>query len=222
MIAGIDDRVNVSDLISLSREYEVEWGILYDAKHSPDRKRFPSIEWINNFLFKTHGQGMNTSIHLCGKAVLDFADNEPNIMYLVQHFDRVQLNFNAKLSEKRNNLDKIVEAANSSDKQIIIQYNKQNKDYLNRFDLSKIHVLLDASGGYGRTPSSWENIGRFGAFVGYAGGIHPFNARNVLYAVSQVSTSDFWLDLESGARDDDNRFSLDKAESILKTLSHPL
>ena len=216
MIAGPDDKTEISQLIDISLENKVEWGILYRSESFCGKARFPTRRWIDNFIFQSKDKNVQKSLHLCGEGVYKFTENDPDIMYLAQHFDRVQLNFNAKVAIKHKKLKQIINAANNSDKQIIIQHNRNNKEIME--DLNKnIHILLDASGGIGKYPKRWTNIGKYGTLVGYAGGIKPSNIRRTLASLKSISTSDFWIDLESGVRTN-NEFDIDKVKFLLKLI----
>ena len=74
-----------------------------------------------------------------------------------------------------------------------------------------VAFLFDGSGGWGKTPESWRAAQ--GRNCGYAGGLNPENL--------EAATGDarVYLDLESGARDADNRFDLAKVERILEIVA---
>ena len=47
--------------------------------------------------------------------------------------------------------------------------------------------------------------------IGFAGGLNPNNISNSLNAINTLKCNNFWLDLESGARTD-NEFDLNKVK----------
>lgn len=75
-----------------------------------------------------------------------------------------------------------------------------------------VDMLFDLSGGRGRLPTRWP-AAPMGTMVGYAGGL---NADNVAEAVSKIGpvAGDYWIDMETGVRDADDRFDLDKCLAV--------
>jgi phosphoribosylanthranilate isomerase len=55
-----------------------------------------------------------------------------------------------------------------------------------------------------------------GVHCGYAGGIGPENVIEILKKIGDVAgETPFWIDMESRVRDDQDRFDITKAESVL-------
>lgn len=213
-LTGADDAVDINQLSALSARFPfVEWAILY----SPTRlgtPRYPSLAWIN--AFHAALPGVQKAIHLCGDAVLQF--EQGLLDALIAPFNRVQLNFNA--NRYKGELAKLAEAvARLKNHEFIVQHNAANENALSFFNASHHAVLFDASGGRGKLPERWI-APLLGRFCGYAGGLSPETLETALPAIQAVSHGlPLWVDMESGIRNDDDSFSLDKAEKVLNTVS---
>jgi len=77
-------------------------------------------------------------------------------------------------------------------------------------------VLLDASGGRGRTfyPADWPGLSLCNVSVGLAGGITPSTVADLVRGV-RLGDPVTWIDMESGVRTDD-RFDLSLARDVLE------
>ena len=104
--------------------------------------------------------------------------------------------------------------------EVILQM--KNGDSLDSFlrycgkPLFHVAYLLDASGGRGiNTPIRvFDNKD---IHIGYAGGMNPKNVGAKLkQLLDYYSYGSFWIDMESGVRDSDDWFDLDKVEQVLK------
>lgn len=79
-----------------------------------------------------------------------------------------------------------------------------------------VNFLLDNSGGrgvYSEIEGTLENVD----LLGYAGGINTENCLEILKEVemwSELAGHDFYLDLESGCRDERDWFSVEKCKEI--------
>lgn len=99
--------------------------------------------------------------------------------------------------------------------------------WLSRNPYIRISMLVDASGGRGVLPESWQLPvvpGLEQIDVGFAGGLEPDNLRWNIEAVHKtLSAADFsfgtrkvWFDLEQGLRDEaTDTFSLARAEDVI-------
>ena len=80
-------------------------------------------------------------------------------------------------------------------------------------------MLVDESKGTGKQTSTWPGAPD-GYQIGYAGGIGPSNARNVLETLaSQTGEKEFWIDMESSLRSIKNEvdvFDLDKCFEVIE------
>lgn len=76
----------------------------------------------------------------------------------------------------------------------------------------------DIAGGRGRIPASWPANPPAGRRVGFAGGLNPDNVAQHVEAIAGSRDLTYWIDMESGVRDDDNRFSLDKCQAVCEAV----
>lgn len=218
-ITGADDKIKSYDLHDLQLRFPfVEWGILFSGKTG---NRYPTMKWLNDLL--SDYSDLNLSAHFCGffsRMVLEQNDFA-SIDNLNSQFGRVQLNYNFSRGGKFD-LGALHTYAKQSDRAIILQYNKSNRYILDEFRdknlPNNIHFLYDASGGRGveiqgiSTPID-------GNYTGYAGGIGDDNVNDICDLITyQLNQSIVWIDLESGARIDD-QFNIPICESILSKAS---
>lgn len=221
---GIDEQTDISDLISLSAQSKVylEFGILYSNSRMGKDTRYPSINFIRNFIEKVNKDLDNNlfdiSIHLCGGSVQEFLDGK--LDHLVRGFNRIQLNF----SMKDYNDDVLIEQLLKLKyvPTIILQHNKSKKKFIEKFLPHKddmnvaVDILFDSSGGFGRVLENPLMPLPY-TFCGYAGGINPKNIQDILNKIDQVVKPGdyFYIDLESGVREN-NQFSIEKCKQIIQ------
>jgi len=238
-ITGADDGVEPSDLLQLHKEFPfVEFGILF-SKERQGTARYPSLQWIQKLRDVVLSYEMATddsvrfAAHLCGGFVTDllvdrkftWLDFVGELMY---EFDRVQLNMSDDLFLK---VDLEALAVDSTGMlitdnpmpfyEVIIQTRRpfDRADEVRRINEQRgtlFEMLYDVSGGKGITPNMWckpaERV-----FCGYAGGL---NADNIAETISKLQSfclpeTKVWLDMESGVRDSDDKFSLSRAHQCL-------
>ena len=170
------------------------------------------------------GNGLTLSAHFCGwwaKQVLE-EKNYSLVDNLHQDFKRVQLNYNFRNSANHNLIPLLNYANENPNRAIILQYNKSNAEILGNFVNNNqlphnIHFLYDSSGGRGTEIERIDiTIGH--QYTGYAGGLNPDNVERICQMiVDDFEQVDTWIDLETGARTNDE-FDLDKVRDItLKT-----
>ncbi len=225
-ITGADNKVCQIELLKLSDSYPfVEWGILF-SKSKSGTQRYPDKAWID-FLLEL---GLDLSAHFCGwysKAILESGDFDL-ISRLDPQFKRVQLNYNFDNSNRWSLSELPQYCLLNPERAIILQYNKNNADHLDKFKLqelpSNIHFLYDDSGG------NATNIDEIKArhknhYTGYAGGINVDNITTICRVIKNIDRERLiidpvWIDLESGARSK-NEFDINKVGLILsKCASH--
>ena len=215
-LTGLTHEDQITQAAALSDRFNfLEWGILY----SPSRVggRYAAHNWIlndSNVL-----RLPKKALHLCGKAVPMFLEANPQVTELL-HPDvgirRVQLNFNIVKTP----LDlSLVSAAMHSFPHIdfITQHNNSNEDVYNQIWASNHQVLFDQSGGNGIGPKEWKKPLR-NKLCGYAGGLGPDNIDVQLAMIyEQVQSRDFWIDMESNIRTDDE-LDFFKCEQVAKAV----
>ena len=217
-ITGADDSVNQGELVALSKDYPfVEWGVLFSSSQAGE-KRYPSKNWRDSLYATTMSTTVpvNLSAHVCGKMtdkVLELQE------VLTTEFDlfyrRIQFNRTNDGNQKE-----LIQYIVQSMTACILPFNSNTKDILGsiRKDLAKnISLLFDSSGGSGSVVELWpEHIPEF-KLCGYAGGINEDNVETHLTSLTRrYGSNPFWIDLETGARDLENNFSVPIVERILQ------
>jgi hypothetical protein len=235
-LTGVDDRIDVSVLSELSREFLfVEWGILY-VPHKLGSPRNPSKAWYSSFFESNRIKWKFSAIHLCGSlAFNELLDNTlPKFISLA---DRIQLNINArKIEFTDKEVLEVYERSLDLGPDIILQYNENTAENilhfiscLDKYDMMRVGILLDESRGRGTVPEIWSIPEKVKSLLseykdvscGFAGGINPDNIVTVMQNIeTMIGDKDddidfrWWIDMESGIRTD-NEFDLVKAEHIL-------
>lgn len=223
--AGIDEHTNLNELEALT-EYgkeagiTVEFGVLLSGRNGEDgNNRYPSIEFIKQLV----GRNLNLSLHLCGKYTSEIMKHgtlegvkELLGEELFDSFQRIQINV---VGRKTKAPDLSFEG-----KEIIIQTNLSEEHSAIRFNYyytgehGKVVFLSDVSGGRGEQ-GNYQNYGT--PWQGYAGGINPDNVLNVIAEInnSLCENQEYWIDLESGCREDD-WFNVEKCKDIITSIIH--
>jgi hypothetical protein len=199
---GADDHTSLDGMVELSALYPIEWGLLFSPKRQGSG-RYPTLRTIKRFT----DVPLDWSAHLCGRdarAVIDGGES-PHDDLLIEGFVRSQINTadpNVQPSMIRQWADRLSVAA-------ILQCRGAFPD------VSAVQVLFDASGGRGVSPSDWPR--GLPRLCGYAGGLGP---NNVADAVSIIGAraSDYWIDMETGVRDENDRFSLEKCRLVCEAV----
>ena len=231
-ITGADDKIDTKDLIEISEDFPfVEWGVLISSTKS-GQSRYPSIEWIENFSHKK-SEGMNISVHLCGKMVRKMLIGERETKYwafypeifLKERGMNSRIQINSNISKCKYDAEVFTKNLATTHKyypdvSFITQYHEGNKDILWN-DLAhygiRQHILFDSSGGRGiYTFSDPPPEPIRGFFCGYAGGINPDNVQTLIDVLDNMGKGICWIDMESGIRDSDNNFDLNKVVDILE------
>jgi hypothetical protein len=203
-ITGVDDRTDLGRLAALSARFPVEWAVLYSPEAQGVHQRFPSQPTIDRLFALQAQAGMRLAAHLCGrhaKAVMKGEFNRSTVE--LSPYGRIQVNH---LKPKSDMLRDFAVPGQT----VIAQWRGAEA-----FPIEETghQWLYDPSGGRGVSPTSWP-LNPTDQIRGYAGGLGLHNVAAVAHAVSQISPSGFWLDLETGARTDD-WLDLDLVEQIL-------
>lgn len=222
-ITGADDKILYTDLLNLQEDFPfVEWGILFSGSKE-GTPRYPSKDHRE----KHFTGALNLSAHFCGwwsRQVLE-ERNFQLISDLPPQYKRVQLNYSFLNAGDDRNLRALnIYLTQHEDRRIILQYNHNNMHFIDEWMRknnlsSRFHFLYDASGGRGKQITRiLPAIG--GHYTGHAGGIDVDNVDSVCCEIGrQESKEDVWIDLESGARTNNN-FDLEKVRSVLQKCSY--
>lgn len=200
-MTGIDIRTDIEALPQC-----VEYGVLYSADPR-DRNRYPERSDIESILLRMCA--WPTSLHVCGRQARAQLINGW-LGGMTDYVQRIQVNGIVTPSE----LEEI--CSNYPDHEIITQYNPRNTGLVDAPNTNH-SLLVDNSGGNGVSPTEWVHPGTWKK-VGFAGGIGPSNICSVWNSVELVAKGNWWIDMETSLRDNDDWFSITKAQQVLKTL----
>ncbi len=213
-LTGADDAVSHEALADLARDFPfLEIGVLY-SRNKSGQNRYPTDGW-RQLLFK-HVEARRVSIHLCGDASrLAMAGIVPNLPNIPPGC-RLQLN-----GFSRWRLPALLIAHGRPDLQVILQCDGSQQAINSALHLRSVHsnvvALIDGSGGSGIfQPKAWPAPPGDLRF-GYAGGIKAENLELAFAAVAAIpARGETWIDIETGCRDNEDRFDMTKARSFLE------
>lgn len=181
----------------------VEWGVLHSySRMNDDREiRYPDFKTllkINDSISKEY-----LSAHLCGPIANDYV----NHLYkgiAFKNFNRIQLNMSDYGSSA------ISHMLNYTYDTVIFQHRTD-------FPLNNVqpHYLFDKSGGRGMLNPTFPKQVNENNFVGYAGGFCPDNIENV---IQTIDATNYWVDMETGVRDENDILDLDRCEKVIEKI----
>lgn len=212
-ITGADDGVDPVYLADLSLRYPfVEWAFLCSLTRE-GAPRYPKPETFRKFttLLCHHRQ----AAHLCGDFSEKTLEGVPFWLDYAQSrgIKRVQMNgFGQKPASEsfvanveRLALEVILQAGTPKRRRLAEELAKR---------CPKFSVLCDGSGGRGRRTRRWPTPKPHIRY-GYAGGLSPDNVVDTVEKLIERERI-FWIDVESGVRDEKDRFDLEKVERFLE------
>lgn len=206
---GVDDDTDPAGLVQLADDYPVEFGVLFSPKRQGIEPRYPklsTIDWLVEEL------PLRWAAHLCGddaRAVLRMEGSQHD--WRLRCFQRVQIN----TAERNIDYPALGRWASCRNLRAIIQTR-------GAFPLTcGADVLFDASGGRGIFPNGGWPSAVNTTFCGYAGGLNPVNVAQAVLAISQGAHR-YWIDMESGVRDERDRFSLEKCRAVCEAVYGPV
>lgn len=221
---GVDtktDLKSIEEINSHDFNFELEFGVLHSEKQTSNR--YPGYDFCNRFL--TQCKDHNTSLHLCGQEAIEkYLSKDNDMMKLCSNAGRIQLNMNIRKVDSYDELStKLIDMMNNENHSIVLQVN-ENKKVFTEVILEKIpshlnnklSLLYDASGGFGKALSVIEPAFK-NNFTGYAGGINPDNVKDIINLIEVNVDSPYYIDMESGIRDDD-WFSIEKCKQLIMNL----
>jgi hypothetical protein len=192
---GLDAATQSDELRALSRDFPVEWGILFHPTQEGSG-RYPALAYIQSVV----ELDLKFSAHLCGgyaRSVVHGESLPGTIVSLLNRFSRIQVN-TAKRSVEPERIARVAERFGARG---ILQCRG-----LEHFpDDPHVDWLFDRSGGKGRLPEQWPVPEPSAAFVGYSGGLGPETVADALAAITRKhpETVQFWIDMEGAIRTDD-------------------
>lgn len=202
---GVDAWTDPAELQALSALYPIEWGILFSPQRQGIDPRYPALDVIQRLVKQVPVQW---SAHLCGadaRSVVETASSQHDRL-LTDYFQRGQINTTdpaalptvAAYWAERVNLRAILQCRTSFPR------------------VSATDMLFDASGGRGVVPSDWPEA-VLTTFCGYAGGLNPDNVAAAVRVIG-ARADRYWIDMESGVRDQLDRFSLARCRAVCEAV----
>ena len=205
--AGIDRNTYREELCRIQDEFPiVEFGVLMSRNWFENGNRYMSPSDIERF------KGLNLCAHLCGKLARDFMNGDVGLLdgtypYWKTMFNRIQVNVAPYGSS---------EGIDWSGEQEVYVQCKPNQ-YDNYENSRGVGMLIDNSGGRG-IDEEWT-VYPTKEKIGYAGGLNPSNVvAKTSSLMDNDSVGEFWIDMESGVRDEDDWFSIEKVRAVLNNL----
>lgn len=221
---GVDSFTSLGDIVNFKEDIHCEWSVLFsDTKSLTKHIRYPEYSFCKDFLKLSKSESFLASLHLCGSVIDRYLKQEQDVMDLCQLASRIQLNLNISEYPDCDKLsDDILSNIHKYGHQVILQKNKTKEKFMNIFlkkSDTKINILHDGSGGFGREieciiPPE-DNI----HFTGYAGGIKPENVLNIVNLINNNNpyNKEYYIDMESGIREN-NIFSINKCRQVIDNL----
>ena len=205
--AGIDRNTDREELHRIQEAFPiVEFGVLMSRNWFENGKRYMCPSDIERF------SGLNLCAHLCGKMARDFMKGDVGLLdetypYWKNMFKRIQVN--VAPYGFSDGIDW------SGEQEVYVQC-KPNL-YDNYENSRGVGMLIDNSGGRG-IDEEWT-VYTTKEKIGYAGGLNPSNVvTKTASLMNNDSVGDFWIDMESGVRDEDDWFSIEKVRAVLDNL----
>lgn len=210
---GVGDDTQIPAMLGLARLYPIEWGVLFSSKRQGREPRYPAwdkIQALAHFASRRNDDCLTLAAHICGNYSSDIM-NTGQVRgvdaVLGRYFRRAQVN------HKWPEVGQVADWALRCGVRAVLQH--QSSDYVPT--QASVDWLFDASGGRGIAPEDWPMARSDEQLCGFAGGL---NADNVVAAVNYIgrTTTRYWLDIESGVRDDNDRFSLEKCRAVCEAV----
>jgi hypothetical protein len=192
---GLDDATNTDELLALSRNFPIEWGILFHPTREGSG-RYPALTQIQSVA----ECDLKVSAHLCGGYARSVAHGESlpaPVASLLKRFSRIQIN----TAERGIEPERIARFAGRFGARGILQC----RGFEHFPDNTHVDWLFDRSGGKGRLPAQWPVPEPTATFVGYSGGLGPETVAYALNAITRQHSEPvpFWIDMEGAIRTDD-------------------
>lgn len=207
-LTGADERTDIGCLVQLAKDHPyLEIGLLYTA--TPEgRNRYPSLEWLQKASGALSGR---CAIHICGSGARQQL-REGALTNLVGNAWRVQVNGIIHPDEVLGLATRVPI--------LITQHNDKNSALATARIAVNHRLLVDGSGGTGRSPERWVRP-KTHLQVGFAGGLGPDNIGSEITKIHAIAEGRTWIDLEGKLRTDD-WFDLTLCERFLKELGKAL
>jgi len=195
---GVDANTDIGRCREIAMRWPVEWGCLIGGKLG--NNRYPSLDVIIEA-----SKHLRTALHVCrDHAAMANMGHYPETYY---RHKRLQVN----MATKQYDVPGLNDWAFENRMPTILQTRGEFPAYV---EGSWIQYLFDKSGGRG-TLAETMPAAPSDKLVGYAGGMNPDNVAGV---VSTIRARNFWIDMETGVRDENDWLDLDKVVAVCKAV----
>jgi phosphoribosylanthranilate isomerase len=207
-LTGIDETYGHPS--SLKNYSSLEYGFLL-SRNQGSEYRYPSKNYL-----KEVPKYLNTCLHLCGPVYMQsfysgkITDSIDKALEYLQP-NRIQFNMGSTYADLKEDFwPSLLSIPKHYNLKLIFQYSKKTSfvSWVEEQQSSELLILQDKSGGRG-IDTTFEQPFNKDCLVGFAGGINPSNYLSKKEEASKLSNN-FWLDLETGIRDSDNKIDLKK------------
>jgi phosphoribosylanthranilate isomerase len=217
---GADDgvaEIDFPELESLAADFPVEFGILFSPLQTGS-PRYPKATWVTALVeFANRRRTLDLSAHICGgysrELIATGTIHALAPVFAEGAFRRIQVNTGDPRVIQA--LPSIRAFADNFNMTVIIQ--TRDPEVFPAPGMAQ--WLYDKSGGRGELPARWPSEPHPSAQnVGFAGGLRP---ENVAQAVAQISSgckARYWIDMETGVRDEQDRFSLARCTAVCEAV----
>lgn len=209
---GVDQWTDPSGMVALANDYPglIEWALLFSPKRQGVEPRYPSLDFVRNLVIEVPGV---YAAHLCGTAADDVltVGASPHDELICPYFSRAQINANWQgyLEVVRRWADRLLVDP-------ILQCRSLFPDD------EGISWLFDRSGGRGVEQHLWPVTNNPERLLGYAGGLNASNVElKIADMVAETPLACYWIDMETGVRDHQDRFSLAKCREVCQAVYGP-
>lgn len=203
---GVDAYTSFQGMRELAAQYPVEFGVLFSPGRQGRETRYPPPSAILELCQSTGVVPL--AAHLCGedaRGVIEFGNSTWDGL-IEERFARAQIN-----TAQTVNVGAIKEWADGLAVRAILQCRS-----FFPFD-RRVDYPFDQSGGRGNVPKFWPASPDPSQFCGYAGGLNPDNIAKYVAALAPTAGK-YWLDMETGVRDENDRFDLSKCRAVCEAV----
>lgn len=208
-VTGADTNTPLRRIQQLARLPLVEIGLLLSG--TPEgRQRYPWVTWLDEAASAADG---HSALHVCGSVARRWL-HEGKIERLTSKVARIQVN--GKVGMEGLSVPDIELLCAQYPRHVIITQHCLGNEALLEVTAQNHALLVDASGGRGVGPSSWERPDTLKE-VGFAGGLGPDNLGEQLPLISAAAGGrPAWIDMEGRIRDANDWFDADRAQACIR------
>jgi hypothetical protein len=219
---GADESVKPDAIFRVAEEFphiKTEWGLLLSKSNEGKLPRYPSLEWMQDFVALAAVLPVTIAGHVQGHWLRTMCQgnfalptDRPTLWAYLQ---RIQLNFHGVTTTVEPGF---YTELSEPHQQFIFQMDGVNEHLYHEAIKQKLNIvpLFDLSAGEGIIPTVWRSP-IHPKLNGYAGGLGPDTIKEQLKLLTDVvGETPIWLDMETRVRsNNDKQFDLDKCRKVL-------